>query len=164
MGLRGEIEHRHQMIAAFGGKPGKGNDGVISLIKGTRGAIGYIEYGFATKNDLPIAELQNKMGMIIPPSNESGALALTNISLPDNLRSFIPDPAGSYDYPISGFTWVILKKSYPSEKAKALKAFLSYALDRGQVYSQSLGYLPLPESVQKKAMKALEQIQESVSK
>ena len=146
------------------GLAGKGNDGVTSLIKGTRGAIGYIEYGFATNNNLPTAELQNKVGMIVPPSDESGALALRNISLSDTLCNFIPDPVGSFDYPISGFTWVILKKSYPSEKAKALKAFLSYALDQGQVYSLSLGYLPLPNEVQKKAMKALEQIQESAGK
>jgi phosphate transport system substrate-binding protein len=146
------------------GLAGKGNDGVTSLIKGTRGAIGYVEYGFAKNNNLPTAELQNKAGTMVPSSNEAGSLALTNIVLPDNLRSFTPDPTGAKDYPISGFTWVILRKSYPSEKSKALKEFFSYALTEGQSLSSSLGYLPLPASVQKKSLRALEDIQESAGK
>ncbi|MCF7729075.1 MAG: phosphate ABC transporter substrate-binding protein PstS [Chthoniobacterales bacterium] len=146
------------------GLAGKGNDGVTSLIKGTAGAIGYIEYGFAKNNNLPTAELQNKAGKIVPSSDKAGSLALANITLPDNLRSFVPDPEGPGDYPISGFTWVILKKSYPPEKNKGLKAFFSYALTEGQLLSSALGYLALPEAVQKKSIQALASIQESASK
>lgn len=141
------------------GLAGKGNDGVTSLIKGTPGAIGYIEYAFAKSNHLPTAELQNKAGTVVPASDETGSLALTNIVLPDNLRSFTPDPTGSRDYPISGFTWVILKKSYPLEKSNALKTFLTYALTQGQSLSSSLGYLPLPASIQEKSIQALAQVQ-----
>jgi phosphate transport system substrate-binding protein len=146
------------------GLAGKGNDGVTSLIKGTAGAIGYIEYGFAKNNNLPTAELQNKAGKIVSSSDKAGSLALANITLPDNLRSFVPDPEGPEDYPISGFTWVILKKSYPPEKDKGLKAFFSYALTEGQLLSSALGYLALPEAVQKKSIQALASIHESASK
>lgn len=146
------------------GLAGKGNDGVTSLIKGTHGAIGYIEYGFAINNHLPTAELQNKTGNMILPSEKSGSLALTNVISPNNPRNFTPDPGGINDYSISGFTWVILKKSYPLEKARALKAFLSYALTDGQLLSSSLGYLPLPDAVQQQSIQALTQIQESDNK
>lgn len=146
------------------GLAGKGNDGITSLIKGTTGAIGYIEYGFAKNNNLPSAELQNKAGKMIPASDKAGSLALANSAPPDHLQSFVPDPESPGAYPISGFTWVIVQKSYPCEKAKALKAFLFYALTEGQLLSSALGYLPLPEATEKKSIQALTNIQESATK
>ena len=146
------------------GLAGKGNDGVTSLIKGTPGAIGYIEYGFAKNNTLPTAELQNKAGNMIPPSDKAGSCALTNIIISTKLKNFTPDPGGNGDYPISGFTWVFVKKSYPLEKTRALKTFLQYALTDGQLLSSSLGYLTLPHAVQQESIQALTQIQESATK
>ncbi len=137
------------------GLSGKGNDGVTALIKQTRGSFGYMEFGFAKNNQLPMAVLENKMGEFIAPSPTSGAAALATIQLPANLRDFAYDPTGHDNYPITGFTWIILKKEYAAEKKAALQDFMTYALTTGQLVAPQLGYLPLPSNVVQKSMETL---------
>ena len=138
------------------GVAGKGNDGVTALIKSTPGAIGYVEYGFAANNKLAMAQLQNKAGNFIAPSVESAATTLASIKLPANLRYFILDPKGANDYPIVTFTWLLLKATYAdAAKGAAVKAFVTYALTKGQATAPSLGYVTLPAEVVTKAQAAL---------
>ena len=138
------------------GVAGKGNDGVTALIKGTPGAIGYVEYGFAANNKLAMAQLQNKAGNFIAPSVESAATTLASIKLPSNLRYFILDPKGANDYPIVTFTWLLLKATYAdAAKGAAVKAFVTYALTKGQATAPQLGYVTLPAEVVTKAQTAL---------
>jgi len=54
----------------------KGNEGVTAQIKQSQGTIGYVEYGYATQNKLPIAALENKSGNYIAPTPESAARTL----------------------------------------------------------------------------------------
>ncbi len=138
------------------GVAGKGNDGVTALIKSTPGAIGYVEYGFAANNKLSMAQLQNKAGNFIAPSVESAATTLASIKLPANLRYFILDPKGANDYPIVTFTWLLLKATYAdAAKGAAVKAFVTYALTKGQATAPQLGYVTLPAEVVTKAQAAL---------
>jgi len=138
------------------GVAGKGNDGVTALIKSTPGAIGYVEYGFAANNKLSMAQLQNKAGNFIAPSVESAATTLASIKLPANLRYFILDPKGANDYPIVTFTWLLLKATYAdAAKGAAVKAFVNYALTKGQATAPQLGYVTLPAEVVTKAQAAL---------
>ncbi|MBM3857244.1 MAG: phosphate ABC transporter substrate-binding protein PstS [Verrucomicrobia bacterium] len=137
------------------GLSGKGNDGVTALIKQTRGSFGYMEFGFAKNNQLPMVTLENKAGELVAPSPASGAASLATIQLPQNLRDFSYDPKGRDNYPITGFTWIILKKEYPTEKKTALQDFMNYALTTGQLIAPQLGYLPLPANVVQKAQEAL---------
>jgi len=138
------------------GVAGKGNDGVTALIKSTPGSIGYVEYGFAANNKLTMAALQNKAGNFIAPSVESAAATLASIKLPTNLRFFILDPKGSNDYPIVTFTWLLLKATYAdAAKGAAVKAFVNYALTKGQANAPQLGYVSLPAEVVTKAQAAL---------
>lgn len=141
------------------GVAGKGNDGVTALIKQTPGAIGYVEYGFAVNNKLSMASLQNKSGNFVAPTIETGASTLASVVLPGNFRAFITDPEGVNDYPISTFTWLLVKKAYAAaDKAAAVKAFVNYGLTSGQGVASELGYIPLPDSVVKKVQAALETV------
>lgn len=137
------------------GLSGKGNDGVTALIKQTRGSFGYMEFGFAKNNQLPMVLLENKAGEMVAPSPASGAASLATIQLPQNLRDFSYDPSGRDNYPITGFTWIILKKEYPADKKAALHDFMTYALTTGQLIAPQLGYLPLPPNVVQKSQEAL---------
>lgn len=142
------------------GLAGKGNDGVTALIKQTPGAVGYVEYGYAVNNKLPMASLQNKSGAFVVPSIEGGAATIASVALPENFRAFITDPEGPNDYPIVTFTWLLVKKQYAdSAKAAAVKAFVSYALTKGQATAPQLGYVTLPPQVVAKAQAALGSIQ-----
>jgi len=138
------------------GVAGKGNDGVTALIKQTPGAIGYVEFGYAEKNNLTMASLQNKAGNFIVPTLQSGAATLASVNLPENLRAFITDPDGANDYPIATFTWLLVKKTYTdAAKAAAVKAFVSYGLTKGQSAAPELGYITLPENVVAKVQSVL---------
>jgi phosphate transport system substrate-binding protein len=141
------------------GNGGKGNDGVTAVIQQTEGAIGYVEYGYASQNNLPMTTLENKAGSYVAPTLEDGATALSQVKLPDNLRAFIADPEGKTSYPIVTYTWILAYKNMgDANKAKALKDVLKWGLTDGQKFSKDLGYIPLPESVANRVEQAVEQI------
>ena len=142
------------------GVGGKGNEGVTALVKQTPGTIGYVEFGYAEQNKLPVASVENKSGNFIAPTPESGAAALASVELPDNLRAWPVDSEAPDAYPITTFSWLLLYRKYDdAAKLKALKDFVTYGLTEGQSFAVELGYIPLPESVVAKANTALASIE-----
>ncbi|MGO9264267.1 MAG: phosphate ABC transporter substrate-binding protein PstS [Candidatus Binataceae bacterium] len=141
------------------GVAGKGNPGVTALIKQTPGAIGYVEYGYAKQTGMPMATLENKAGKFIQPTLASGQAALASMTLPPNLRAWIPDPAGDGSYPIVTYTWLLCYKKYQDPQiGNTLKSLVQFGLDQGQGFSEELGYIPLPANVIADDKKALDQI------
>jgi phosphate transport system substrate-binding protein len=138
------------------GTKSKGNEGITSSLATTPGSIGYLEYGYALKTKIPMAQLENKEGKFVAPTIASAQAALAAVDLPASLIGWAPDPAGEASYPIATYTWIILYKNYPdAAKAKALKDTLNWCLTEGQKESESLGYIPLPGAVVAKAQAAL---------
>ncbi len=138
----------------------KGNEGVTAQIKQTEGSIGYIEYGYAKLQNIPVATLENKAGKYIAPSGESAAKALAATELPENLRAFVTDPEGEDSYPIVTYTWLLAYENYDNpDKLQAFKDVVNWSLEDGQAYAEELGYIPLPENVVEKVKAELETIQ-----
>jgi phosphate transport system substrate-binding protein len=140
----------------------RGNEGVAGRVKITDGAIGYMEYGYAQRAGLPMAELENKAGKFIAPSATAGQATLiaTANDMPANLRMFLPDPPGDDSYPIVTYSWILLYGSYPDQKkAQALKDFVTWGITEGQKYASSLGYISLPPHVQQLDEKAISTVQ-----
>lgn len=139
----------------------RGNEGVAARIHISEGSIGYVEYGFAQRLGLPMATLQNRAGQFVAPDVPSiGKVFADNIDrLPNDLRLFVPDPAGDGAYPIATFSWLILYGHYPDEtKGSALKDFVRFSLTKGQDASVRLGYVPLPAIVSSLAQMALDTV------
>ncbi|MBD1807507.1 phosphate ABC transporter substrate-binding protein PstS [Microcoleus sp. FACHB-SPT15] len=137
----------------------KGNEGVTAQVKQTPGAIGYVEYGYAKQNNLPVAALENQSGNFIVPSEESASKTLEAVELPANFRAFISDPNGAESYPIVTYTWLLAYENYPdASKAKSMEAMIEYGLTEGQRYSAELGYVPLPPSVVEKVAAAADKL------
>jgi phosphate transport system substrate-binding protein len=143
------------------GVAGKGNDGVTALIKQNKGAIGYVEYGYAQHNKLPFSQLQNKAGEFVTATTASGAATLATTQFPPNLlRAWPSDPDGKDCYPIATFTWLLLYKKYDNaQTGEAVKKFVNWGLTDGQKFSEDLGYIPLPKEVVDKNMEALKTVQ-----
>jgi phosphate transport system substrate-binding protein len=134
-----------------------GNDGVAGRIKLSTEAIGYVNYGSAVKAGLPMAILENREGAFIKPTPQSGTETLSAAELPENMRLFMPDPAGANSYPIVTFSWILLHRSYGDPaKGEALRALFRWCLAEGQKVGPDLGYVPLPPSVVSKAMGAVD--------
>jgi phosphate transport system substrate-binding protein len=125
---------------------GKGNPGVAALVARTPGSIGYVEYDYATKNNLKSAEVQNKKGEFVAPSLQSANAALSTVSFPDNYRVFVGDPGQGY--PIVGLTWMMVYKNYSNpSKANAIKKWINWVLKDGQQYNDDLNYTKIPSDV-----------------
>ncbi len=136
------------------------NDGVAATLKQTPGAIGYIEYGFAKIAKLPMAWLENKAGTFVEPTLESGQAALAGVTLPADLRAWLPDPDGAAAYPIVSYTWMLFYKKYSDPKmAEAIREVVKYCLTEGQKVSGEMGYIPLPSNVAEMVAKAAKNIQ-----
>jgi len=137
----------------------KGNDGVTAQINQAPGAIGYIEYGYAKSANLKMADLQNKAGNFVKPSDESVAKTLESVELPEDLRAFITNPEGADSYPIVTYSWILAYQKYDKpEVAKSVEAMIQYGLTEGQKVSPELGYVPLPLAVVKKVAAKADQI------
>jgi phosphate transport system substrate-binding protein len=143
------------------GVAGKGNDGVTALIKQNKGAIGYVEYGYAKNNKLSFAALQNKAGEFVAATTGSGVATLATTKFPANLlREWPSDPDGKDCYPISTFTWLLLDKKYDSAPvAEAVKKFVNWGLTDGQKFAEELGYIPLPKEIVDKDLEALKSVE-----
>jgi len=129
------------------GTRSKGNEGVTASVKTTPGSIGYIEYGYAKSQGMPMASLENKSGEYVAPTTASGQAALASAQLPDNLIAWVSDPEPKDAYPITTYTWLLVNKKYPKAKLTVLQDLLNYCLTDGQKEAESLGYIPLPASV-----------------
>jgi phosphate transport system substrate-binding protein len=106
-----------------------------------------------------MAALENKDGQYVQPSEQSCSAALASVDMPENLRAFVPDPTGPDAYPISTFSWILLRKSYKdAQTAEALRKLLQWSLQDGQRFASELGYVPLPPSVAEKALAAVNSI------
>jgi phosphate transport system substrate-binding protein len=134
---------------------GKGNEGVTAGIQQNEGAIGYVEYGYAKNNGIPMADLQNKDGNFVTPSDENASATLANVELPENLRAFIINAPGADSYPIVSYSWMLVYPKYDDpEKAKAMEVMIEFGLNQGQQMAPPLGYVPLPEVVRQKVAAA----------
>src|SRR5262245_7380460 len=87
------------------GTKSKGNEGVTASIMTTPGSIGYIEYGYAKSQNMPMAVLENKSGRYLAPSTEAGQAALASAPMPDDMIAWAPDPEPADAYPIVTYTW-----------------------------------------------------------
>lgn len=142
-GVGKSIEWPHLTMMA------RGNEGVASRIRISEGSIGYVEYGFALRLNLPMATLENKAGQFIAPSPISGAAALEStaeVSL-NALDESTVNPSGPNAYPLVTYSWVLLYRNYPADKARALTAFVNFAVEEGQTYAPFFGYIPIPPKV-----------------
>lgn len=133
------------------GLGGKGNEGVTQQVKQTEGALGYVELIYAISNKLPYASVKNAAGNYVEANLRSSTAAAAGIDLkPDtDFRVSITNAPGAEAYPISSFTWLLLKKEGQApEKAKSIWNFVDWMTGpEAQRMAADLHYAPLPVPV-----------------
>jgi len=138
---------------------GKGNEGVAGQIKQTPGALGYVELIYAVQNKMPYADVKNAAGEFVKPSLESITAALATADIPDDFRFSITNAPGKNAYPISGATWLLVyQQQKDAAKGKKLVEFLKWAAKDGEKMAKDLQYAPLPESLQQRVLKRIDEI------
>ena len=142
------------------GVGGKGNDGVAGTLTTTQGSIGYLNQAFV-KGVLKAAAVQNKAGQFVLPNATSGAKALAGIKLDKNLAGGDPNPSASGAYPIATLTYILFYANGNGSKAEGIRQMITLMLsDKYQALADDLGYVPLRESIQAAAQKAVARIKE----
>jgi phosphate transport system substrate-binding protein len=75
------------------------------------------------------------------------------------MRLYVPDPPGGDAYPIVTLTWILLYRNYADpQKLEALHDLFRWCLTDGQKYAADLGYIPLPGSIARRSLDALERM------
>lgn len=99
---------------------GQKNPGVCNTVARIRGAIGYTEYTYA---------LEAK---------------LATVQLCDEQKQY--HTADKAAWPILGTTYILFRKDLAAERLDALKAYLRWCFEKGDVQALKLHYTPLPAS------------------
>jgi phosphate transport system substrate-binding protein len=145
------------------GEGAEKNDGVAAQVKGTVGAIGFVELAYALQNKIPFAALKNKAGEYVLPSLASTTAAGAGGQYPADLRFSLLDSATKGAYPIVTATWQLVwkdpsKAGLSSTTAANLKKFLLWELSDGQKTAASLNFAPLPSDLDKLATASVDTI------
>jgi phosphate transport system substrate-binding protein len=141
------------------GLGGKGNEGVAGQIKQTPGALGYVELIYAVQNKMPYADVKNASGEFMKASLESITAAMATAQIPDDFRFSMTNAPGKDAYPIAGATWLLVYEQQKDPmKGKKLVEFLKWAMKDGEKMARDLQYAPLPEKVQERVLKRVDEI------
>jgi phosphate transport system substrate-binding protein len=131
---------------------GKGNEGVAANVTRVKGSIGYVEYAYAKKNNITYAQLMNKDGQYVAPSEKTFAAAAAGadwFSVPGMGISLV-EQKGAASWPITGASFVLMYKEPANKQAsKDVIKFFSWAFKDGQQLALDLDYVPLPDTLTK---------------
>ena len=148
---------------APGGQGAAKSDGVSAAVKSTPGTIAYVEWSFATQNQLGISRIDNGGGPVdLTADAVSKAIATATVTgTGDDLSlqlDYATKTAGVY--PIALVTYEITcVQGLASDQAALVKSFLTYtASTAGQAKLTSLGYAPLPTEIQQKVQAVVAKI------
>jgi phosphate transport system substrate-binding protein len=137
---------------------GNGNAGVAQIVKGTKGAIGYVDLPDAKASGLKYATVKNQAGKYIEPSTESAKAAGDGIDVKPDLTYVSVNAKGDAAYPITAPTWCMVYTK-AGAKAAALKSYFKYMVTDAQAQVASIDFAPLPKSLHDKAVAAVDKIQ-----
>jgi phosphate transport system substrate-binding protein len=138
---------------------GNGNGGVAQIVKSTPGAIGYVDYATAKASGLSYASVQNKSGKYVVPSASAASAAAAGAAVATDLTFHAVWSGDATAYPITYQSWDLVYQTQPNANdAKMLRAYIGYLLGDGQKLLPSLGYAPLPASIDQQAVAQLSKI------
>jgi len=140
----------HTIVAWPNGVGVRGNSGVAEAVARVKGAIGYVEYGYAQRMKLTFGVVQNRAGNFIAPGVLSFQAATAGLDWTQE-RDFnvsVTDAAGADAYPLMAVSFVLVRR-YPQNASHSQEVlnFFRWALENGQDMAASLSFLPLPPPV-----------------
>lgn len=128
---------------------GQKNPGVCNNVAKIRGSIGYVEYTYAVEAKLNCTQLENQTGTFLAPSVKSFSASAENAdwSNAPGFLMMLTDQPGEESWPITGVTYILLRKDADAEKQAALKDYFNWCFTEGAASASRLNYVPIPENV-----------------
>ena len=104
-------------------------------------------------------EVKNAAGSFVKATLESITAALATAEIPDDFRFSITNAPGKDAYPVCGATWLLVyQQQKDPAKGKKLVEFLKWAEKDGEQMAKDLEYAPLPENLQQRVLKRIDEI------
>lgn len=130
------------------GTGGKGNDGVAAFVQRLPGAIGYVEWAYAKRNNMTYTAMKNSANAIVEPKMETFKAAAAGAQWKKSFYQILTNEPGKGAWPIVGATFVLLHsvQDKPEQGKETLK-FFDWAFRHGSQAAHDLDYISLPESV-----------------
>jgi phosphate transport system substrate-binding protein len=129
------------------GVPAERSSDMADKVKNSPGSIGYVEYQYAVKNNIPQAAVLNAAGKFVRASTQSMAAACQAAEAPGwkHFSASLINTSGADSFPLTSFSWIYLRtSSSDSVRAAALSDFLNWIYTDGQQYAVQEGYAELP--------------------
>lgn len=134
------------------GVGGKGNEGVASYVQRIKGGIGYVEFAYALQNKMTYAQLKNREGNFVSPSEHSfkAAAANANWDMNKGFYEILTEEPGKDSWPITGATFILMHKfQQDADGARDVLKFFKWAYEKGDQMALELDYIPMPDNVSK---------------
>jgi len=129
------------------GESAERSSDMADKVKQQAGSIGYVEYQYAVRNNIPHAAVLNPAGKFVRASSRGLKAACEAVEAP-GWRSFsasLINARGADAFPITSFTWVYLRtQASDSTRAAALGNLLNWVYSDGQELAAEEGYTQLP--------------------
>jgi phosphate transport system substrate-binding protein len=132
------------------GVGGKGNEGVANQVQRIKGAFGYVEYAYAKKNKIAHAQLKNRDGAFIQPTDDAFKAAAANADWPNapGFYQLLTWQPGKDAWPATGASFILMHKSQADAlTGRAILKFFDWSFKNGGKMSEELDYVHLPPSV-----------------
>jgi len=123
---------------------------IAGEVKRVDGAIGYVQTSFARRNNLRIAQIENRAGRYVEPTLKQIEKALATIKFNDDFSTEdIIDPEDGY--PLVSLSWLLFSKQYPNQALlERNRNLLTWIMTDGQKFNRELEYTKIPEDVANK--------------
>ena len=129
------------------GVGGKGNEGVAANAQRLNGAIGYVEYAYAKKNNLTYVQLKNRANQWILPDDETFKAAAAGADW-SSMDLVLTDQKHQNAWPITGASYILMHKVQADPTVgRAVLKFFNWSFANGEKMATDLDYVPLPKDV-----------------
>jgi len=121
-------------------------------VQRVKGAIGYVEYAYARKNNIAYTQLKNHDGQFVQPEDKSfkAAAAGADWAKAPGMAVVLTDQAGKDAWPITGASFILMHKAQAdAAKGREVLKFFDWAFKEGDAMAAELDYVALPDAVVK---------------
>ncbi len=132
------------------GTGGAKSAGVAALVQQVSGSIGYVEYTYATQNNMNAVKMVNAAGKVVAPTLAAFTAAAKNATWDPSqgfAQALVNEP-GATAWPITGATFALMRKTQTeAASAQMVLKFFDWGYKSGAAQAKSLQYVPIPASV-----------------
>lgn len=132
------------------GQGGKGNEGVAAYVRQLKNSIGYVEYAYASQNNLAWTQLQNSEGNFVSPGLDSfsASAAHADWKAAPGMGAVLNNQPGPDSWPITAASFILMHEVQAKPAlAKEVLTFFDWAFTNAGDIAADMDYVPLPDTV-----------------